>query len=118
MSYPTPRVEMPPSSLLDLPWFAFLLASLLWVRRIYLGIHSLIDIIGGLAFGLAILAFWISFVLDVKILLVIVQQLKYIEGHQMAAKDALTVYLEPKKQAILQVCIIGRKPFAVVRVEV
>ncbi|GMP87112.1 hypothetical protein CsSME_00039631 [Camellia sinensis var. sinensis] len=28
MSYPTPRVEMPPSSLLDSPWFAFLLALL------------------------------------------------------------------------------------------
>ncbi|CAN4096694.1 unnamed protein product [Withania somnifera] len=29
--------------------------------RMYLGMHSLIDIIGGLAFGLAILAFWLSF---------------------------------------------------------
>ncbi|CAL5427083.1 unnamed protein product [Camellia sinensis] len=28
--------------------------------RIYLGMHSLVDIIGGRAFGLAILAFWIS----------------------------------------------------------
>lgn len=36
--------------------FVFLIA----VGRIYLGMHSLIDIIGGLAFGLAILAFWLS----------------------------------------------------------
>lgn len=27
--------------------------------RVYLGMHSVVDIIGGLAFGLAILAFWI-----------------------------------------------------------
>lgn len=36
--------------------FVFFIA----VGRIYLGMHSLIDIIGGLAFGLAILAFWLS----------------------------------------------------------
>ncbi|XP_060208175.1 lipid phosphate phosphatase delta [Lycium barbarum] len=37
-------------------FFVFLIA----LGRIYLGMHSLIDIIGGLAFGLAILAFWLS----------------------------------------------------------
>lgn len=36
--------------------FVFFIA----VGRIYLGMHSLIDIIGGLAFGLAILASWLS----------------------------------------------------------
>lgn len=44
----------------------FLCGSLNWnlvllVGRIYLGMHSLIDIIAGLAFGLAILAFWLTF---------------------------------------------------------
>ncbi|XP_047328642.1 lipid phosphate phosphatase delta [Impatiens glandulifera] len=33
--------------------------GLIGLGRIYLGMHSLIDIIGGLAFGLAILAFWL-----------------------------------------------------------
>nr|GMD84445.1 lipid phosphate phosphatase delta [Ipomoea batatas] len=37
-----------------------LLVGLIGLGRIYLGMHSLIDIIGGLAFGLAILAFWLS----------------------------------------------------------
>ncbi|KAL7194198.1 hypothetical protein ACSBR1_034581 [Camellia fascicularis] len=37
-----------------------LFVGLIGVGRIYLGMHSLVDIIGGLAFGLAILAFWIS----------------------------------------------------------
>ncbi|XP_019154151.1 PREDICTED: lipid phosphate phosphatase delta-like [Ipomoea nil] len=36
-----------------------LLVGLIGLGRIYLGMHSLIDIIGGLAIGLAILAFWI-----------------------------------------------------------
>ncbi|KAI8562029.1 hypothetical protein RHMOL_Rhmol03G0003400 [Rhododendron molle] len=44
----------------------FLCGSLNWnlvllLGRIYLGMHSLIDIIAGLAFGLAILAFWLTF---------------------------------------------------------
>lgn len=30
------------------------------VGRIYLGMHSLIDIIGGLAMGLLILSFWLT----------------------------------------------------------
>ncbi|RAL48526.1 hypothetical protein DM860_005950 [Cuscuta australis] len=37
-----------------------LLVGLIGFGRIYLGMHSLIDIIGGLVFGLAILAFWLS----------------------------------------------------------
>lgn len=28
--------------------------------RIYLGMHSLVDVIGGLAIGLVILAFWLT----------------------------------------------------------
>ncbi|KAL8456261.1 hypothetical protein ACS0TY_034468 [Phlomoides rotata] len=34
--------------------------SLVGFARIYLGMHSLIDVIGGLALGLGILAFWLS----------------------------------------------------------
>ena len=30
------------------------------VGRMYLGMHSLVDVIGGLAFGLVILAFWLT----------------------------------------------------------
>ncbi|CAH9124516.1 unnamed protein product [Cuscuta epithymum] len=37
-----------------------LLVGLIGFGRIYLGMHSLIDIIGGLCFGLAILTFWLS----------------------------------------------------------
>ena len=33
---------------------------MLLLGRIYLGMHSLVDIISGLAFGLAILAFWLN----------------------------------------------------------
>ncbi|KAK6232338.1 hypothetical protein SCA6_002411 [Theobroma cacao] len=40
--------------------FAGLLVGLIGVGRIYLGMHSLIDIIGGLAVGLVILAFWLT----------------------------------------------------------
>ncbi|KAF7148403.1 hypothetical protein RHSIM_Rhsim03G0002700 [Rhododendron simsii] len=38
-----------------------LFVGLIGLGRIYLGMHSLIDIIAGLAFGLAILAFWLTF---------------------------------------------------------
>ncbi|XP_057485646.1 lipid phosphate phosphatase delta-like [Actinidia eriantha] len=37
-----------------------LFVGLIGLGRIYLGMHSLVDIIGGLAFGLAILAFWLN----------------------------------------------------------
>ncbi|WJZ93978.1 hypothetical protein VitviT2T_012876 [Vitis vinifera] len=37
-----------------------LLVALIGTGRIYLGMHSLVDIIGGLAIGLAILAFWLT----------------------------------------------------------
>ncbi|KAH7853861.1 hypothetical protein Vadar_007438 [Vaccinium darrowii] len=37
-----------------------LFVGLIGLGRIYLGMHSLIDIIGGLAFGTAILAFWLT----------------------------------------------------------
>ncbi|CAA2972117.1 lipid phosphate phosphatase delta [Olea europaea subsp. europaea] len=37
-----------------------LVVGLIGVGRIYLGMHSLIDIIGGLALGLGILTFWLS----------------------------------------------------------
>lgn len=37
-----------------------LLVSLIGFGRIYLGMHSLIDVIGGLAIGLVILAFWLT----------------------------------------------------------
>ncbi|KAL5545599.1 hypothetical protein UlMin_005286 [Ulmus minor] len=37
-----------------------LLVSLIGLGRIYLGMHSLIDIIAGLAFGLLILSFWLT----------------------------------------------------------
>ncbi|XP_052173193.1 lipid phosphate phosphatase delta [Diospyros lotus] len=37
-----------------------LLVSLIGFGRIYLGMHSLVDIVGGLVFGLAILAFWLT----------------------------------------------------------
>lgn len=30
------------------------------VGRIYLGMHSVVDIIGGLAFGMVVLAFWLT----------------------------------------------------------
>ncbi|KAM7524620.1 hypothetical protein LguiA_014522 [Lonicera macranthoides] len=36
-----------------------LLVGLIGFGRIYLGMHSLVDVIGGLAFGLTILAFWL-----------------------------------------------------------
>ncbi|CAO2822102.1 unnamed protein product [Amaranthus hypochondriacus] len=39
---------------------ACLLVGLIAFGRIYLGMHSLIDIIGGLVVGLAILAFWLN----------------------------------------------------------
>lgn len=38
----------------------FLLISLIGLGRIYLGMHSLVDIIGGLAMGLLILALWLT----------------------------------------------------------
>ncbi|KAA8518319.1 hypothetical protein F0562_015798 [Nyssa sinensis] len=37
-----------------------LLVGLIGLGRIYLGMHSVVDIIGGLALGLAILAFWLT----------------------------------------------------------
>ncbi|KAJ9695607.1 hypothetical protein PVL29_010876 [Vitis rotundifolia] len=37
-----------------------LLVALIGTGRIYLGMHSLVDIIGGLAIGLVILAFWLT----------------------------------------------------------
>ncbi|PSS07848.1 Lipid phosphate phosphatase [Actinidia chinensis var. chinensis] len=37
-----------------------LFVGLIGLGRIYLGMHSLVDIIGGLALGLAILAFWLN----------------------------------------------------------
>ncbi|KAH9737678.1 hypothetical protein WN944_004660 [Citrus x changshan-huyou] len=37
-----------------------LLVGLIAVGRIYLGMHSLVDIIAGLALGLAVLAFWLT----------------------------------------------------------
>ncbi|XP_050229877.1 lipid phosphate phosphatase delta [Mercurialis annua] len=38
----------------------FLFVTLIGLGRVYLGMHSLIDIVGGLAFGLAILALWLN----------------------------------------------------------
>ncbi|KAJ0027399.1 hypothetical protein Pint_36345 [Pistacia integerrima] len=40
--------------------FVCLLVGLIGIGRIYLGMHSLIDIIGGLAMGLLILSFWLK----------------------------------------------------------
>ncbi|PSS21111.1 Fatty acyl-CoA reductase [Actinidia chinensis var. chinensis] len=37
-----------------------LVVGLVALGRIYLGMHSLVDVYGGLAFGLAVLAFWLS----------------------------------------------------------
>ncbi|KAK3020347.1 hypothetical protein RJ639_045331, partial [Escallonia herrerae] len=37
-----------------------LLVGLIGLGRLYLGMHCLVDILGGLAFGLAILTFWLS----------------------------------------------------------
>lgn len=39
--------------------FVCLFVGLIGLGRIYLGMHSVVDIIGGLAFGLAILGFWL-----------------------------------------------------------
>jgi hypothetical protein len=89
MFYPIPKMKMPLWNLRDLPLFAWLFASLVWVcvvvfhnfwqhyqfflldfpkmkffffllGRIYLGMHSGIDIIAGLAVGFVILSFWLS----------------------------------------------------------
>ncbi|KAF8398550.1 hypothetical protein HHK36_017480 [Tetracentron sinense] len=38
---------------------ALLLVGLIGIGRIYLGMHSLVDVLGGLAVGLVILAFWL-----------------------------------------------------------
>ncbi|KAK4272624.1 hypothetical protein QN277_021151 [Acacia crassicarpa] len=40
---------------------ACLLVALIGLGRIYLGMHSLVDVLGGLLIGLGILAFWLSF---------------------------------------------------------
>ncbi|BAF13542.1 lipid phosphate phosphatase delta [Oryza sativa Japonica Group] len=39
---------------------AFLLVMLVGIGRIYLGMHSLIDVIAGICFGVVILAFWLA----------------------------------------------------------
>ncbi|GFY80732.1 phosphatidic acid phosphatase (PAP2) family protein [Actinidia rufa] len=49
---------MPPCCLLGFT-VVCLLVGLVSLGRIYLGMHSLVDIIGGLAFGMAVLAFWL-----------------------------------------------------------
>ncbi|XP_072958291.1 lipid phosphate phosphatase delta [Typha angustifolia] len=38
----------------------FLLVMLIGIGRVYLGMHSLIDVVAGIGFGLAILAFWLA----------------------------------------------------------
>ncbi|KAI9076368.1 hypothetical protein K1719_041683 [Acacia pycnantha] len=40
---------------------ACLLVALIGLGRIYLGMHSLVDVLGGLLLGLGILAFWLAF---------------------------------------------------------
>ncbi|KAF7818915.1 lipid phosphate phosphatase delta [Senna tora] len=41
--------------------FAALLVTLIGLGRIYLGMHSLVDIIGGFLIGLGVLAFWLTY---------------------------------------------------------